>query len=101
MRDPGQLANAGGAAAGEAYRLLAQCCCAAGGLAGLWLGFLAGLGKPGGPDAGAALLGVMVPVGSRVAAGVVAGALVAWAVAALIPRLRPVVGRPNPSGSGP
>jgi len=101
VRYPGQLANTGGATAGEAYRLLAQCCCAAGGLAGLWLGFLAGLGKPGGSDAGAALLRVMVPVGWRVAAGVVAGALVAWWVAALIARLRPAVGRPNPSGSGP
>lgn len=76
-------------AAGEVYRLVVQCCCAAGGLTGLWLGFLAALGTRGGPDADAALLAVMVPVGWRVAAGVVAGALVAWAVRAAIPGLRP------------
>jgi hypothetical protein len=69
--------------------LLVQICCAAGGLAGLWLGFLAGLGKRGGPDADAALLAVMIPVGWRVAAGVIIGAMVAWAASAAIPWLRP------------
>ena len=69
--------------------LVVQICCAVGGLAGLWLGFLACLGKRGGPDADAALLAVLVPVGWRVAAGVVIGAMVAWAAFAAIPWLRP------------
>ena len=64
--------------------LLAECCCATGGLIGLWLGFLAGLGKRGGPDADAALAAALATIGWRVAAGVIAGALVAWAVAAAI-----------------
>lgn len=87
MRDPSGRAKTAATTAEEVYRLVAQCCCAAGGVAGLWLGFLAGLGKRGGPDAGLAT--VLLPVGWRVAAGVVAGALVAWAVSAAIPWLRP------------
>jgi hypothetical protein len=89
VRDPSDPTGAKATPAEEAYRLLVQCCCAVGGLAGLWLGFLAGLGRPGSPDADAALAAVLVPVGWRVAAGVITGALVAGAVAAAIAWLRP------------
>lgn len=89
MRDPSGRAKTGATPAEEVYRLVVQCCCAAGGLAGLWVGFLAVLGTRGGPDADSALAAVLVPVGWRVVAGVVIGALVAWAVSAAIPWLRP------------
>ncbi|HEU5109498.1 MAG TPA: hypothetical protein VFT95_13225 [Micromonosporaceae bacterium] len=88
MRDPSERAEKRAAPAGEVYRLVVQGCCAAGGLAGLWLGFLAALGRRGDPDAGAALAAVILPVGWRVAAGVIIGALVAWAASVAIPWLR-------------
>ena len=97
MRDPSGRANVRASPAGEVYRLMAQCCCAAGGLAGLSLGFLAALGERGGPDADAALLALMVPVGWRVVAGVAVGALVDWTVTAAISRLRRAGAR-GPSG---
>ena len=93
MRDPSGRAKTGATPAEEVYRLVVQCCCAAGGLAGLWLGFLAGLGRPGSPDADAALAAVLVPIGWRVAAGVITGALVAGAVSAAIWGLRPAIRR--------
>ena len=89
MRDPSETTGARATPVEEAYRLLVQCCCAAGGLVGLWLGFLAGLGRPGSPEGDAALAAVLVPVGWRVATGVIAGALVAGAVSAAIEWLRP------------
>ena len=58
--------------------LLAQCCCAAGGLAGLWLGFLAAPKEAGSAHVLRALAEVLVPVAWHVGIGVLAGVLVAW-----------------------
>jgi hypothetical protein len=69
--------------------LLAQACCAAGGVTGLWLGFLAELGQPGSAGARGALTDVLLPVGWRVVAGVLAGAGVAWLLNATVLRARP------------
>lgn len=74
--------------AGYTYRLLVQFCCGAGGLGGLWLGFLATLGKPASAGSGAALAGVLVPMGWRVVLGAVAGACVASLLRAVVSRVR-------------
>jgi hypothetical protein len=73
----------------ELRRFVLQLLCAAGGLAGLWLGFLAA--PKDSPSAGLAssLAEVLVPVGWRVGAGVLAGAFLAWTVSIAIPWLRP------------
>jgi hypothetical protein len=77
------------ALAEEARRLVLQCCCAAGGLAGLWLGFWAAPKHDSSPRLLEALAQVLVPVGLHVGLGVVAGALVAWLAMVAVPALRP------------
>jgi len=57
---------------------LVQACCAAGGVAGLVLGFVAALGQASDPRFASALAAVLVPVGLHVVAGVLAGAFAAW-----------------------
>jgi hypothetical protein len=77
------------ALAEEARRLVLQGCCAAGGLAGLWLGFWAAPKHDSSPRLLEALAQVLVPVGSHVGLGVLAGALVAWLAMVAVPALRP------------
>ena len=71
------------------HRLVVQGFCAGGGLTGLWLGFQAAPKQGASAHLPAALAEVMLPVGWRVAAGVLAGAVAAWLVAATFPRLGP------------
>jgi hypothetical protein len=73
----------------EARRFMLQFVCAAGGLAGLWLGFLAAPKRSSSTQLLPAFAEVLLPVGWRVAAGVVAGALVAWTLSIAVPSLRP------------
>jgi hypothetical protein len=72
----------------ELRRLALQCCCAAGGLAGLWFGFLAAPKQDSSPHLLDALAQVLVPVGWRVGLGVLLGAVAAWLLVAIVPALR-------------
>jgi hypothetical protein len=72
----------------EIRRLVMHFCCALGGLAGLWLGFLAAPKHGGSAQLLPALGEVLMPVGWRVGAGVAAGALVAWTLAVAVPWLQ-------------
>ena len=65
--------------------LLAQCCCAAGGLAGLWLGFLAAPKEAGSAHVLRGLAQVLIPVAWHVGIGVLAGVLVAWMLTVAVP----------------
>jgi hypothetical protein len=65
--------------------LVTQGCCAVGGAIGLWFGCLAALGRTSG--SAPAFVEVMLPVTSRVALGVLAGACVAWVMCIAAPRL--------------
>lgn len=76
------------ALADELRRLALQCCCAAGGLAGLWFGFLAAPKRDSSPHLVEALGQVLVPVGWRVGLGVLLGAAAAWLLTVIVPALR-------------
>ena len=65
--------------------LLAQCCCAAGGLGGLWLGFLAAPKEAGSAHVLRALAQVLIPVAWHVGIGVLTGVLVAWMLTVAVP----------------
>jgi hypothetical protein len=71
------------------HHLVVQGCCAAGGLTGLWLGFIAAPKRGASPDLPAALAEVLLPVGWRVGAGVLAGALAAWLLGGAFRWLQP------------
>jgi hypothetical protein len=73
----------------ELRRLVGQALCAAGGLGGLWLGFLAAPRHSPSTDLLTSFAEVLVPVGWHVAAGVLTGALMAWAASMAVPWLRP------------
>ena len=73
----------------EARRLVLQSCCAAGGLAGLWLGFLAAPKHDSSPRLLEAMAEVLVPVAWHVGLGVLAGASAAGLLLVALPALRP------------
>jgi hypothetical protein len=73
----------------ELRRFVGQALCAAGGLTGLWLGFLAAPRHSPSTSLVTSFAEVLVPVGWHVGAGVLAGALLAWTVSLAIPWLRP------------